>query len=420
MLKRKLFLLIALVGSLGAGAFYFFVIHRPYLTVIGPVDMSDGIGRQSLDLMEALSGEVSIGLIPTTQIRLHGFQSKVHHLLKFRPKRLGKVIFFEDSFGVKGGTAYKKLQTLKNPEQIRIAYSMFESDRIPTEWVPILNYYFDAVVVPDPFFVDVYKNSGVTIPIFEIPLGLNLEDFFQKPLKIKRNTPMVFANLSAALPRKNQLKLIQAFHAAFGNSPDVRLKINSRYADLATKNGIKQAIQDLGLTNVDFTEMVLERPLYVKVFEDIDCYVSLSTGEGFSIQPRESMALGIPAIVTDNTAQSTICKSELVRRVAAEQEIPAYYNWFDEVIGKSYDCSIEDATEALRDVYENYDTYLSKGEERREWVKQYRFSRLKSKYLNLIKPRSVVLGEENQITEEGIVTTSRELYDKYRTLLGVP
>ncbi|MBP9842014.1 MAG: glycosyltransferase [Simkaniaceae bacterium] len=413
-------MLIALVGSLGAGAFYFFVIHRPYLTVIGPVDMSDGIGRQSLDLMEALSGEVSIGLIPTTQIRLHGFQSKVHHLLKFRPKRLGKVIFFEDSFGVKGGTAYKKLQTLKNPEQIRIAYSMFESDRIPTEWVPILNYYFDAVVVPDPFFVDVYKNSGVTIPIFEIPLGLNLEDFFQKPLKIKRNTPMVFANLSAALPRKNQLKLIQAFHAAFGNSPDVRLKINSRYADLATKNGIKQAIQDLGLTNVDFTEMVLERPLYVKVFEDIDCYVSLSTGEGFSIQPRESMALGIPAIVTDNTAQSTICKSELVRRVAAEQEIPAYYNWFDEVIGKSYDCSIEDATEALRDVYENYDTYLSKGEERREWVKQYRFSRLKSKYLNLIKPRSVVLGEENQITEEGIVTTSRELYDKYRTLLGVP
>lgn len=420
MLKKIVAVFSIVIVALSGGVLWFVHMHRPYLTVIGPVDMSDGIGRQSLDLIEALQEEVSVGLMPTNKINLHGFKSSAYRLLKWRPRTLGKVIFFEDSFGLKGGSSYKRLKTLKNEGQLRIAYSMFESDRIPSEWVPIINYYFDAVVVPDPYFVSIYKNSGVTVPVFYLPLGLNLEDFLAKPLKAKRNYPMVFANLSAAVPRKNQLKLVRAFHAAFGNSPDVRLRINSRYSDLPTRTVLKEEIEALGLTNVDFTEMVLDKPLYVKTMEDADCYVSLSTGEGFSIQPREAMALGIPVIVTDNTGQATICKSQLVRNVPSLERIPAYYNWFNEVIGKAYDCSIEDATSALLDVYDHYDEYLSKGVEARAWVEQYRFAHLKPFYLSLIKPKKVTLGSENRVTPEEIITDSPELYHKYQTLLKTP
>ena len=420
MLKKSLAIVLMGIMVLGGTILWFLHIHRPYLTVIGPVDMCDGIGRQSLDLVEALHEEISIGLMPTTRISLHGFKPSAYRLLKLRPKKLGKVIVFEDSFGLQGGSSYKRLKTLKNEHQLRIAYSMFESDRIPSEWVPIINYYFDAVVVPDACFVEVYKQSGVTVPVFSIPLGLNVEDFLAQPLKTQRNHPMVFSNLSAAVPRKNQVKLVRAFHAAFGNSPEVRLRINSRYSDLPTRNALKQEIEALGLTNIDFTEMILDKPLYVKTMEATDCYVSLSTGEGFSIQPREAMALGIPVIVTDNTGQSTICKSHLVRSVPSLDKIPAYYNWFNEVIGKAYDCSIEDAALALRDVYEHYDAYLSKGKEAREWVKQYRFTNLKPFYLSLVKPKKVTLGHENRITPEEVITDSPELYHKYRTLLKTP
>jgi hypothetical protein len=34
---------------------------------------------------------------------------------------------------------------------------MFESSEIPPEWADSLNTYFDAVAVPDKFFVNVYK-----------------------------------------------------------------------------------------------------------------------------------------------------------------------------------------------------------------------------------------------------------------------
>ncbi len=37
--------------------------ERPYLTVIGPICLADGIGRQSVELVNALKDEFTIGVI---------------------------------------------------------------------------------------------------------------------------------------------------------------------------------------------------------------------------------------------------------------------------------------------------------------------------------------------------------------------
>ena len=140
----------------------------------------------------------------------------------------------------------KKIKTPKNENEIRIAYSMYESSLIPPEWVKTLNHYFDAVAVPDKFLKNVYKNSGVTIPVFELPLGLNLNDFLEKPLKSQRKTPFVFGNLSSAVHRKNQLKLLQSFYLAFGNSSDVKLRLNGRYCNSEYKQEIQQEYSETG------------------------------------------------------------------------------------------------------------------------------------------------------------------------------
>ena len=101
-----------------------------------------------------------------------------------RGNQLGKVILFEqivsmptrsDVNPVKEVIDYQNFKVFDRKEQIFIAYSMFESTSIPRIWVKKLNQEFDMVVVPDPYLIEVYKNSGVTVPIFFVPLGVDLD-----------------------------------------------------------------------------------------------------------------------------------------------------------------------------------------------------------------------------------------------------
>lgn len=390
----------------------------PYLTVFGPVQMADGIGRQAAELMAALKDEMTIGFVSTQEVIYRDVPKEVLPLLKNKQRyggKKGKVAIFEDCLWVPQHPAWKKFVKKTSPDQIRIAYSMFESTRIPSEWVLILNSYFDAVAVPDKFLLDVYRNSGVQIPIFELPLGLYLDPYFKEPIRNHSHKPMVFGNLSACISRKNHLTLVRAFAKAFGNSKDVVLRMNCRNGEAQTIRAVKEEIELLGLDNVQFTNLPLDNTAYLNLFKTIDCYVSLAKSEGFSIQPREAMALGIPSIVTDNTAQTTICKSGFVRPVASMTAEPADYLDFGMAYGERFSCTVDEAAEALLDVYHHYDEYLKKAELARKWVRQYEFKNLKNLYLSLVKPRKVLLGDEDKITEEYLMTRSESLYKKYLT-----
>lgn len=386
---------------------------KPYLTVVGYVNMSDGLGRQSVELINALKDSMSINFISTGKNSFQDVPPKVKKIIKQKSKDLGKVVIFEDCIWRPGEPHYKHLNLAQDSEHIQIAYSMIEATRIPSEWVIILNLYFDAVVVPDKFLIDVYKNSGVTIPIFELPLGLELNNFLAQPIKKHRSKPMVFANLGAGIERKNHLLLIQAFAKAFGNNPDVLLKINCRYADEDLWLALNREAARLGVENIQISQLCLDKNEYLKFFQTIDCYVSFSKAEGFSIQPREAMALGIPTIVTDNTAQETVCQSNLVKIVSSQLKEPAFYPWGG-YCGFRFNCSTEDAVQALLDVYNNYDSYLQKSEASRKWVTQYDYKNLKPYYRSLVKPKKILLGQENKIGPDYLMTNSSSLYEKYK------
>jgi glycosyltransferase involved in cell wall biosynthesis len=395
-------------------------VEPPYLTVFGPVQMADGIGRQAAELMAALKDSMTIGFVSTQEIVYNDVPKEILPLLRSKQryhKKSGKVAIFEDCLWTPQHHPWKRFIRKTSPEQIRIAYSMFESTRIPSEWVLILNSYFDAVAVPDKFLIEVYRNSGVQIPIFELPLGLYLDPYFQEPPRNQAHKPMVFGNLSACIPRKNHLTLVRAFAKAFGNSKDVVLRMNCRNGNAQTIRAVKEEIELLGLDNIQFTNLPLNSAAYLNLFKTIDCYVSLAKSEGFSIQPREAMALGIPSIVTGNTAQTTICESGFVRAISSTIPEPAdYFDFEGMTYGERFNCSVDEAATALLDLYDHYDEYLKKAELGRKWVRQYEFKNLKDLYLSLVKPKKVILGNEDKITEEYLMTRSEALYKKYLAL----
>ncbi len=384
------------------------------LTLIGPLHFADGLGRSTIILMDMLKRDLRINFICSREkIRLTDVVSSIRPIIMNPDTSPGKVSLLVDALWYTWHPAYLYVPT----SDIKIAYSMLESTEIPQQWVTILNNQFDAVVVPDKFLVQVYKQSDVKIPIFLLPCGLYLEEFLNHPQKKQKNTPFVFGMSATLTPRKNYLTLVKAFAQEFGNNPLVQLKLHARSTDKKSLASFKQIIKHLHLNNVELTVKSSTQQEYLEFMKSLDCYILLSKGEGFSITPREALALGIPCILSKNTAHTTICNTGLVRAVPSLIMEPAYYSEFKKHIGYYFNCKINDVREAMRDVYSNYEHYLSKAVVAREWVQQYTLKNLRPFYLNLIKPKKVTLGHYNSINEHGLITNSKELYRKYINLV---
>lgn len=383
------------------------------LTLVGSLNFSGSLARISISIIDLLKNDLKINFIKTVEINYKDIPLDVFRIIsKNTNNESGNVCLFTDVLWLKY-QAYQSLYDKLPNSKIKIAYSMIESTKIPPIWTKILNQYFDAVVVPDKYFVKVYQNSGVEIPIFTLPIRLYIEDFLNKPLKEKSQNKQIFTFGCSAVgwERKNLDLLVKSFGLAFKNNNFVTLKIHSKCE--YGINELNKLIKKYNFKNISLINKKLTRNEYLNLFSSFDCYVLLSKGEGFSITPREALALGIPCILSDNTAHKTICRSGFVYPVTSSIKEPSYYEVFDQVCGVHFNCKIEDVVTALKEVYHNYDIYLKKARAGRKWVKRYLHQNLKDKYLNLIKPKRIILGIENKITQNYLMTNSSKLYNKY-------
>lgn len=397
----------------------FTISFKPYsdidVTVVGSIRFADGLGRLTIGFIEYLNNDLKISLIPTNKnnISFEDISENVKKIIKTDNKKTGNVAILFDPIWYKNRDTWKFV-----PEAtIKIAYSMIESTKIPNQWVKILNSNFDAVVVPSSFLVDIYKNSGVKIPIFTLPHGIYLNDFLKIPTKNKSNYPFVFGMSAAFWPRKNHISLLKAFIKEFGNDSNVVLKLHGRFGDEEIIKKIRKVIQKNKIRNVKLISKKFSQKEYISFLQSIDCYVCPSKGEGYSVTPREAMALAVPCIITDNTAHSELCKTGFPICIPSHEKKPAdYRKQFGCYCGYNFNCQITDIQKALRLVYEKYPSFLNNAKKSRKWIRQFVYENLKKKYLNLVKPKYVSWGTQDLITDEYLITTSKNLYLKYKII----
>lgn len=332
-----------------------------------------------------------------------------------------KIVCFGTLWWVYGNT----MPLLKPQDNIiRMTMSVFESTVIPEEWVWCLNTYFDCVVVHDVNLISMYEGSGVTIPIFAIPQGCYIENYLnqQQQKQDSKRDEFIFA-ASGSLDegmRKNQHILIEAFDKAFGGNKKVVLKVH-----MSNKGGSQQYEQFLQqctpilnrASNIHISYGTLPEDEHMRFMQSCDCYVNISSGEGFSITPREALALGKPCIITNNTAQKTICASGYVRSVETPVPVPGVYVGFQKnIIGTRFSPTVEGVADALMDVYNNYAHWKNLAQQARPWVEQFCPEALIPKYVSLFKPKQILLGDKNEVTDDYLMTKSVVLYEKYRTV----
>jgi glycosyltransferase involved in cell wall biosynthesis len=387
------------------------------LVISGPLDFCDGLGRNTYGFIDQLSNNLDVRLHVASFCLLADDPYHIKKRVK-KQNEIGNPKIFLYTNGVVSALREDCYCSLPK-ETLKVAYSMFEATEIPYEWVDRLNKYFDVVLVPDAYHVDVYKNSGVTLPIYVLPTGLYLEEYLKYPEKKETQNPFTFGCVSTNTSRKNLKRIIDAFIKQYGNNPDYRLYLHVKYP-LFVSATIEEYAQKKGITNIEVSSDLLDEEEYAELLQSFDCYILLSMGEGFSNTPREALASGVPIIISDNTAQSTICKSGYAVAVASKKEVDAWYEALDRSVGKQFDCNQEDVIAAMEYVVQNYSKIIDNTKESRKWVKQYEWKNLKDSYLAFFKPQNVLLGANDSIdAKTGTVTTSdKKLYEKMRTLIS--
>lgn len=391
------------------------------VNLAGFVQYSEGLGQVTLSFIHCLHNGVKINLFNTRPSYTNDIPEYAKAVIK---NSIENQQYGNPSKYTNNVTIYTSLlmnihfaqyleisPNFTNKNSIKFAYSMVEGTKVPQDWIENLNNHFDALIVPDECLVGVYKNSGATVPIFVLPMSLNLSDCLSIPLKKKKSEKFIFGFCGGFGESKNHEVLIKAFLEEFKNEPNVFLKLHGSNGYLL--NVIKNKVEQSKSKNIILTTHSLTRKDYIKFISHLDCYITLSRGEGFSITPREAMAAGVPCIVTNNTAQKTICKSGFVYSVPSNTNKP-HTTGLKTIVGYDFHCKIEDARKAMRDVYENYQKYLNASKHAREWVKQYLPANLKQRYSNIISPKNIFLGSHNLITKDYLMTNSKSLFYKYK------
>jgi len=401
---------------------------NPYnVNIVGFISDSVSLSRHASAFIDCLQHHMPLTLIKTRKGGLqdipeylrnivnHGIDltnTKTHEYFKNNDLKLTGITVFTDGLTI----SWQEYLDLPNHSSVKIMFTVTERTEVPEIFVTKMNQNFDALVVPDPWMIDVLKNSGVTLPIFVLPLVLdhNLQSLLTLPLKQTSNKPFTFGMTGGFTPRKNHSLILKAFAEEFGNNPNFKLRLHGAYG-----KGVARLLsmqQEYHLSNVEIIQKRFSRQEYEDFIRSLDCYSFVSKGEGFSITPREAMAAGVPCIISNNTAHKVICKTGFVCSVPSNIIEPAYYVPMEKYIGNDFNCDINDVKKAMREVYNNYKNYLALAPKAREWVTQYLTENLTLYYLNLIKPRLVILGPDNLITNEYLMTNSEKLYKKYQEL----
>lgn len=393
------------------------------VNLIGFVHDIRSVSHHTTGFIESLAQDVTINLFKTDECSLQDFPSHYNKIVENGIDLTDKqeikdyiknknVLSGVTIFTGKLWPRWTEYRSIPNKSIIKFAYCVTESFLIPKDWVDKLNNNFDGVLVPDEWLVNVFKNSGVNLPIFVLPEVLDLDPLLKKTRKIKCHTPFTFGFSGGFWPRKNHELLMKSFVAEFRDNPDVMLKMHGRFEKGFEKTF--KVFNQIKSSNITLEQKAFDRQGFQDFLTSLDCYVSISKAEGFSIIPREALAAGIPCILSDNTAQKVICSSGYVYSVPSQAK-SVYCSWLRKNTTEC-NCTIEDVRAALRTVYQNYQHYLKLAQKGRQWTEQYCVQSLKKKYQNLVLPSLVILGDKDELTDDYLMTASKTLFARYKIL----
>lgn len=254
----------------------------------------------------------------------------------------------------------------------KIIYTMFESDKIPEDWIDYLHA-ADLVIVPSKWCQEIFKKSGIDTIV--IPLGYNDKIFTYKPRK--KHKEFTFLHYDAFNVRKGYFEVLEAFDRAFKHNEPVKMLFKT------SREVVGVPLNRAAYPNVDVIYGKVTEQELADICYGSDAFVFPSRGEGFGLTPLEAMATGLPAIVPNAHGISEYFNEKFMYEVKADEKCKAIYRRLTDV-GNMVKCDVNDLARQMRYIYENQDEARQKGKLASEYVRQWTFTRTGQEFKKLI------------------------------------
>jgi glycosyltransferase involved in cell wall biosynthesis len=241
-----------------------------------------------------------------------------------------------------------------------IGFTMFESTRMPEKRVELINEHAAACLVPCEWCRRVFEEQGVRVPVRVARWGVDQADYWFLD-RSDHEGPYTFLWSGTPDFRKGWDLVYKAFWAAFGGSDAARLVLHFRE--------MPRGVRGVGDRNVRFVVGYLGRREMRRLFQDADCFVFPSRGEGWGLPPREAAATGLPVIATEWGGLAEEISDWAVCPLRVRELRPAAFGfWNAGEIGEWAEPEFEHLVTLMRWCAENREAAVKMGEMKATWM----------------------------------------------------
>jgi glycosyltransferase involved in cell wall biosynthesis len=357
------------------------------ICIIGRCAFESGIGQTTYAACELLSRFYDVSIFPTEpNLR------ELSEILLPNGTRISvckdlsevKVAFYTD---VLWNGAYDFNYTLIPSQALRIAHVAWDSDELLPQWAQIMNERLDFVLFMNKALEEVARKSGVQIGIGTLPLGIDIESLLSRTYRAPQPGRIKFLSVAAFHSRKGVETLVDAFLQSFGQNPEAELTIHSNLAIGSCLERIREKVRASSAKNVIISDQALSSQQKNDLIEACDVFVNCSKGEGFSIGPREALALGKALVITDVGGHRDLYPAPGVFVVPAGIAVPARYPEVDNLIaGRQFGATTKNVQIRLEEAFQFVvmGQPVRTAQARRELASEFSFSKLANDYARLV------------------------------------
>lgn len=291
-----------------------------------------------------------------------------------------------------------RIAQLKELSLKNVCSTVYETDRVPFVWHEILkqNPILSEVWVPTEFNKQTFVTGGIPEQaIHVVPYGVDEEVYTPdvQPLKIKNKPAFTFLSVMDLKECKGFDVLLNAYFREFSDKDDCALILKAYSGDVQEpyKERLRKVIRSFKEKNNSTARLMfwgdnLPNDKMIALYRTCNAFVLSTRGEGWSMGTIQSMACGVPTIMTDCSGHRTYmnetngllvkCKKELITNIGwlIREPQQCYHEWWEP--------DVEDLRRQMRWAYDHPKELQALGTKARQDILGWTWKKAAHKFAN--------------------------------------